>query len=350
MAYLYAKTRRRQVPKRIWWLLLGLLCLALIGVLVARHIYSLDLQAPSTSQQTQIFTVKQGSSVKEIATGLQSSHLIRSAWAFQLYVHSKELSSQLQYGMYALSPNEDTAQIVSILTKGRVSTQLVTILPGSRIDQVRANLINVGFTPVDVDKALDTAQYAGLPALASKPASINTLEGLLWPDSWYKDANTAPSYIIRESLTAMAAHLTPEVQAAFASEGLTPYQGLILTSIVLQEVNKPSDQAQAAQVFLSRLKAGSVLGSDVTARYGAIMAGHSPNLTYDSPYNTLLHPGLPPSPLSTISTSSLIAATHPSNTNWLYFVTGDDGTTYFSTNLQDHQALSQKYCHKLCGR
>lgn len=352
MAYRFAQAtnRRRRVPMRILWLLLVLVGLAIVGVVVARHVYNQDLQAVNASQKTQIFTVKEGSSVKEIAAGLESSHLIRSAWAFQLYVHSQELSSKLQAGTYALAPDEATAEIIAIMTKGRVSTQLVTILPGRRIDQIRADLINDGFTPTDVDKALDPAQYAGLPALASKPASVDTLEGLLWPDSWYKDTTTPPSYIIRESLTAMGDHLTPDVQAAFAREGLTPYQGLTLTSIVVQEVSKPSDQAQAAQVFLTRLKSGSMLGSDVTARYGSIIAGQAPDLSHDSPYNTLLHTGLPPSPISTISTSSLAATTHPAGTNWLYFVTGDDGTTHFSTNLQDHQALTQKYCHKLCGR
>jgi UPF0755 protein len=118
---------------------------------------------------------------------------------------------------------------------------------------------------------------------------------------------------------------------------------------VIQEVNKPSDQAQAAQVFLYRLKHNSGLGSDVTTRYGAILAGRPPSLTYDSPYNTHIHQGLPPTPISTVSLSSLGAAAHPAGTNWQFFVTGDNGTTYFSTNLQDHQALTAKYCHKLCG-
>ena len=77
------------------------------------------------------------------------------------------------------------------------------------------------------------------------------------------------------------------------------------------------------------------LGSDVTAYYGAIIAGHAPTTTYDSPYNTLLHTGLPPTPISTVSASSLYAAGHPASTDWLYFVSGDDGNTYF---------------HKLCGQ
>lgn len=342
--------RKYQIPRRVWWLLVILVVIFVGGAAVSHHVYDVNLRPLSTDQTTKLFTVDKGSSVKVISDKLASQHLIRSAWAFQLYVHSKEVGDQLQAGTYALSPSQDIPSIVKAMTGGSVSTRLVTILPGRRIDQVRADLINNGFSPTDVDQALNPAQYADVPALAFKPADVNSLEGLLWPDSFQKDSTTSPAFIVRESLVEMGQHLTPDVQAAFASEGLSTYQGLVLTSIVEQEVNKPSDQTQVAQVFLSRLKAGSSLGSDVTANYGAIKAGLSPNLSYDSPYNTLIHPGLPPTPISTVSSSSLYAATHPAGTNWLYFVTGDNGTTYFSTNLQDHQAQTQQYCHKLCGR
>ncbi|HTB48954.1 MAG TPA: endolytic transglycosylase MltG [Verrucomicrobiae bacterium] len=350
MKYRTASRRRSRVPRRIWLLIICLLVLLVGGVIAVRHIYNLDLRPGSSSQRTQIFTVKSGSSVKDIADSLEQARLIRSAWAFELYVHSKELSNQLQAGTYAFSPSEGTASIVTTLTKGKVTTRLVTILPGRRIDQVRADLINDGFSPAAVDQALIPDQYSDLPVMTFKPANVTTLEGLLWPDSFEKDPTTDPSVIIRESLVEMGQHLNSNIQASFASEGLTTYQGLVLASIVEQEVNKPSDQTQVAQVFLSRLKSGSTLGSDVTADYGAIEAGHAPDLNYDSPYNTLIHPGLPPTPISTISSSSLTAATDPAATNWLYFVTGDNGTTYFSTNLQDHQTQTQQYCHKLCSQ
>jgi UPF0755 protein len=337
-------------PRPVWLLIAVILALTIAGVLTAKHVYERDIQPVSSSQQTQIFTVDKGSSVKQIAVKLEKEHLIKSAWAFQVYVHRSDLTAKLQAGTYALSPSESVKQIASILSGGRTTVQLVTILPGRRIDQVRADLINSGFAPNAVDAALNPAQYKDLPVMALAPAGVNTLEGLLWPDSWQKDATTGPDYIIRQSLTAMGDHLTPDLQAAFSAEGLTTYQGLTLASIVVQEVNRPADQAQAAQVFLSRLRAGSMLGSDVTARYGAIVAGKSPNdLSFDSPYNTRLHTGLPPTPISSVNQTSLAAAAHPASTNWLYFVTGDDGVTHFSTNLQDHQALTKQYCHKLCG-
>lgn len=345
----YGARKKRRVPRRIWWLLAALLVLAVAGTIIASHKYYGYLQPVSNNQTSQIFIVKKNSSVKQIADSLQNVHLIRSSWAFQLYVQRKDRADQLQAGTYALSPSDGIPAIVTTLTNGRVTTKLVTILPGRRIDQVRADLINAGFSPPTVDQALNPANYSDLPALAYKPANITTLEGLLWPDSYQKQPDTDPSVIIRESLMAMGKHLTPDVQAGFAAEGLTTYQGLTLASIIIQEVDKPADQAQAAQVFLSRLKAGSTLGSDVTARYGAIKAGQLPNLTYDSPYNTLLHPSLPPGPISTINAAALSAALHPAATDWLYFVTGDDGTTYFAHTSDEHQALTQKYCHKLCG-
>lgn len=341
--------RKSRVPRRIWGLLIILLILVVAGMVVSRQLYNNGLQPVSSSQQTQIFEVEKGSTVKQIATKLEDTHLIRSAWAFQLYVHSKELGSRLQAGTYALSPSQGTARIVNTMTTGQVTSRLVTILPGRRLDQVRADLINAGFAPAAVDKALDPSQYADLPVLTFKPAGVNSLEGLLWPDSFRKDGSTLPGDIVRQSLQAMGEHLTPDIQAAFAAQGLTTYDGVKLASIVIQEVNKSSDQAMAAQVFLTRLKSGTNLGSDVTARYGAIMAGKEPNLSYDSPYNTHLHTGLPPTPISTISASALTAAAHPAPTDYLFFVAGDDGTTYFSHTIEEHEALTKEHCHKLCG-
>lgn len=347
MAY---RSQRRRVPLRIWFLLLIIVIAGAGGAVVAHKKYYEYIQPVSNNQSTRIFTVKQGSSVKEIADNLAKAHLIRSSWAFQLYVQRKDQARQLQAGTYALSPSSTTATIANTLFRGRVTTKLVTILPGRRIDQIRTDFINNdGFSPAAVDRALNPANYAGLPTLAYKPASVKTLEGLLWPDSYQKQSDTDPSIIIRESLLEMGNHLTPDVQAHFAAQGLTTYQGITLASVIIQEVDKPSDQSQAAQVFLTRLKTGMPLGSDVTANYGSIAAGKAPNLNYDSPWNTRLHPGLPPTPISTISADALNAATHPAATNWLYFVTGDNGNTYFSANLQDHQAQTQQYCHKLCG-
>ncbi|HWT56095.1 MAG TPA: endolytic transglycosylase MltG [Candidatus Microsaccharimonas sp.] len=350
----FERTKRPNLPRRIVMLLLVLILLTAAGLVAVHHIYNQGLKPVSSVQATTVVTVEKGSSSKDIAKLLADKHLIRSAWAFELYIHSKNLGDKLQAGTYALSPDQTTPQIIALMTKGAVTTNLVTILPGRRIDQVRADLINAGFAPTAVDQALQPDQYSDVPVLAYKPAGAS-LEGLLYPDSFQRTGDTDPSVIIRESLQEMSDHLTTDLQATFAAQGLTTYQGLVLASMLEKEVSKPSDRAQAAQVFLKRLKTGMSLGSDVTAIYGAINAGktnlsQAAMLTYDSPYNTLMHTGLPPAPISTVSDSSLQAAGHPASTDWLYFVSGDDGNTYFATNLQDHQANTAKYCHKLCGQ
>jgi UPF0755 protein len=341
--------RHSRIPRRVTGLILALIIIAVGGGIYAQTVYNHDLKPVSASPKTQLFVVKEGSSVKGIAKSLQDESLIKSAWAFELYVHSHDLTNGLQAGTYDFSPSQPLSDIVNILTQGKVATKLVTILPGKRVDQIKADLINDGFSPSSVEAALNPSQYSDLPVLAFKPSDVNTLEGLLWPDSFQKQADTSPSVIIRESLQEMGEHLTPTLQAAFAAEGLSTYQGLTLASIVNQEVSKPADQTQVAQVFLSRLKSNISLGSDVTADYGSIEAGLSPSLNYDSPYNTLIHTGLPPTPISTVGASALNATAHPAGTNWLYFVAGDNGTTYFSNTLAQHQSQTAEYCHKLCS-
>src|SRR3982750_291779 len=131
----YVAKKTRPLPKRIILIFLLVVAVAVIGAVFVRHKYDSFMQPVSTNQTTQIFTVKQDSSVKQIADNLQDAHLIRSSWAFQLYVQRKDQATQLQAGTYALSPSESTPEIVSTLTTGRVTTRLVTILPGRRIDQ-----------------------------------------------------------------------------------------------------------------------------------------------------------------------------------------------------------------------
>jgi len=312
-------------------------------------VYTDGLRPVSTSQRVQLVTVKEGASVSQIAALLKQQGLIRSTWAFKLYVSGKDLRDDLQAGTYNIQPNQSVQEIVSQLTHGKIATNLVTILPGQRLDQVRTTLINDGFTSADVDKALDPAQYADNPALVDKPAGAS-LEGYLYPDSFQKTASTSAQSIISRSLDEMNQQITPDLRAAFTKQGVSTYQGIILASIVEQEVSKPADRTQVAQIFLKRLRMGMTLGSDVTAYYGAILAGQKLSTTYDSPYNTLLHKGLPPTPISNVNASALQAVAHPAGTDWLFFVTGDDGVTHFSQTYEEHQALTQQYCHKLCGQ
>jgi UPF0755 protein len=345
-----AQPKQRRWPRRLTIVLVVIIALIVGTTITVRQVYYEKLHPVNSSQTTPVlFTVKSGASLDQIAEQLQQQSLIRSAWAFKLYVSSKQVRSDLQAGTYSLARSQTVAQIVAQLTHGKVATNSVTILPGQRLDQIKTSLINQGFAEADVKQALDAAQYTGNSALVDKPADAG-LEGYIFPDTFEKDSNTTAQQIVNQSLALMQKQLTPDVRASFAKHGLSTYQALILASIVEKEASGAADRQKIAQVFLLRLQQGMTLGSDVTAFYGSALAGHGNDVNYDTAYNTRLHKGLPPTPISNVSASSLAAVANPSDTDWLYFVAGDDGTVHYSRTLEDHDALVKQYCHKLCSQ
>lgn len=346
----YAVGERNRNWSRVW-LIAGLIIGALgLGSVVAIRInYGRNLEPVSASQRNVTVTIPSGASVSEIAVKLKEQGVIRSTWAFEWYIRNKNVRDQLQAGTYSLRPNQSVSDIVTVLTQGKVATDLVTILPGQRLDQIRSALINTaGFSAEAVDAALKPDQYIDMPALVDKPRGAN-LEGYLYPDSYARTAETKPEEIIRASLSEMHEYMTPGIRQAFIKQGLTPHEGVILASIVEQEVSKLDDKPKVAQVFLRRLKEQMALQSDPTGLYGSLKDGKEASLTYDSLYNTYLHKGLPPGPISNVSKASLEAVANPASTDFLFFVAGDDGITYFSRTREDHERLTEEHCKELCN-
>jgi UPF0755 protein len=342
-----------RLPRLAWRprpAILAAVVLIIIGAsgVAAFSWYSLNLRPVSASSSAQLFTVDEGSSARQIASGLKSLGLIRSPRAFLLYVDVKHYKNRLQAGTYRLKPSMPAQEIAQTMANGYIDKNWLTILPGKRLDQIKQIFIRVGYKSSEVDAAFDPANYAGHPALAGLPAGAS-LEGLLYPDSFEKDAATPAQTIVRESLDEMQQHLSADIVSGFSARGLNVYQGITLASIVYQESGDPANEPTVAQVFLSRLKQGMALGSDVTAFYAADLAGAGNTLGVDSPYNTRLHTGLPPGPIGNFTDSALKAVANPSNTDYLFFVAGDDGTLHFSHTEAEHEQAIKQYCTKECS-
>jgi UPF0755 protein len=240
-------------------------------------------------------------------------------------------------------------EIAAKMAKGDTAKNLITILPAKRLDQIKAAFAKAGYSQAQIDQAFNPASYPGHPALASLPAGTS-LEGYLYPDSFQKDANTPATYIISQSLDEMSKHLSADVVNGFAARGLSTFQGITLASIVTQETDSSAYQATVAQVFLSRLKQDMALQSNVTANYAADTAGQARNIGIDSPYNTYLHKGLTPGPIGGVTAGALKAVAHPSNTDYLFFVAGDDGKVHFSHTSEEHAAAVAQFCRKKCSQ
>ena len=308
---------------------------ALLGVIYGvRQTYLKNLKPVSAATEVVHITVPLGSAASSISEKLKQKGLIRSDWAFNWYVRSHEVRDDLQAGTYALNASMSVPEIVEIMVEGRIATDQVTILPGQKLDQVRSAFIRSGFNEASVDQALNPDSYLNHPALSDRPVG-SSLEGYLYPETFQKTAETKPEQIIRLSLSEMAKRLTAERRSAYANAGLSVHEAVTLASIVEHEVSKPEERAMVAQVFLRRLREGLRLESNATDGY-------------PETYNTYRIPALPPGPISNVTESSLDAVAHPSSTDWLYFVTGDDCITYFSHTLPEHEKLVAKHLKKGC--
>lgn len=340
-AYYYGFSRHRRIARRLIVLAIILFALLAAGSFWVHRSYNRDLQPVSSDTATEYVTIATGTPAEDIAELLYDRGLIRSVDAFQWYITSRGIRDKLQAGTYQFSPSQSTADIANTIAEGKVATDLFTILPGQTMAEIRKAFIVSGFKVTDVDAALRPEVYAGHPALVDSPAGSG-LEGFLYPDSYQKNADTDPSEIITRALDEMQGHLTPAIRQGFAQQGLSVYRGVTLASIVEREVANQRDRELVAQVFIKRLRINMPLGSDPTIAYAKSVN--------DPSYNTYNQPDLPPGPIGTVSVNSLKAVAQPASTDWLYFVSGDDGTTHFSKTLQEHEALTEKYCHKNCSQ
>ncbi len=342
------KTRKRK------WLRIAIISAVVLlivgagGIFGVRKYYDENLKAVSSDQTLIEVTIPSGATLPEISEILKDKGLIRNKRIFEGYVRNNGASEDIKAGTYELSPAYTVPEIVSIITEGKIASNLITILPGMRIDQIKKLFISSGYTEAEVNEALDPTQYADHPALVDKPASAS-LEGYLYPESFQHTSNTSASDIVKASLDEMSQRLTPEVRSGFATQNLSVYQGIVLASIIDQEVSNLEDKPTVAQVFLRRMREGKGLESDVTAFYGALLDGQPASVSYQSPYNTYFIKGVPPTPISNVTEADLKAVVNPSKTNYLYFVAGDDGKTYFSSTLAEHEALTAAHCKALCG-
>lgn len=345
---------------KVFFITMAILVAIVVGAAYFGNKYYIEqLEPVSQSDVTQVIAIEAGEGANGVAERLEQEGLVRAAWAFSWYLRTEGLRGELQAGSYALQPHMSVGEIAAIITgTSDVEVESFTVAPERRIDQIRGDLINAGFTPSEVDASLDPERHRDHPALADLPADA-TLEGYLYPETFAVDASTTADDIVRLSLDQLAERLSDELVAAIEELGLTFHEGVILASVVEREVSAQNDddRPQVAQVFLSRLAEGMRLESDITALYGAALDGLDPSdhAGYSSPYNTYQNDGLPPGPISNVTLSSLRAVAFPADTDYFYFVSGDDCleddgvcTNHFSRTLEEHERLVEQYCQIRC--
>jgi UPF0755 protein len=320
-----------------------------VAAFATRTWYVRSLRPVSSSEDFKSIVIESGMGPGQIASLLEAEGLISSSRAFRTYVRGREASSSLKAGTYRLSPSMSVQGIVSSIVGGDVSDKSVTIGPGLRLDQIKDRLVGAGFSMSEVESSMDPLQYVDIPVVSGLKKG-SSLEGYLYPETFKFAEGTRPHDVIRLSLTELNSVINSEMVVAYSANNLTLYEAITLASIVEKEVPSPSDRQKVAQVFLKRLAEGIPLGSDATYYYASAVFGGDPFPDLDSPYNTRIYEGLPPGPINNVSRSALEAVAFPSKTDYLFFVTGDDGVNYFTSTQQEHEAAVAKHCLITCAR
>jgi UPF0755 protein len=301
-------------------------------------------RSPSDTDGVKV-DIRTGASVEEVAASLAAKDLIRDSLAFSIYV--RLTFTKIEAGSHFIAPSMSAAEIASVLRSAGNATYNLTILPEQTIPDIKATLLKYDFTEAEIEVALNK-QYDH-PLLVGKPDGFD-LEGYIFPDTYEMHASDTVEDLLVRTFDNLYDKLQADGSLAYmATRGLSIYEALTLASIVAKEVPGDSDQKMVAGVFWNRLDWDMPLGSDVTYKYAYAMgycAADSPSCA--SAYNTRIHKGLPPGPISNMKYSTIQAALHPTDSDYFYFVSGDDGRTYFARTEDEHQVNIANYCHELC--
>lgn len=345
-------TPQAPLPKRFSRKRLTTIILASAGALlliasvtsVAWYNWAISPRSNETHQVRVV--VEPGDTAASIAATLYEHELINSRFAFGLYTQLSGTRNKLQAGGYVLSANQSVPSIVEHMTSGKTDEFNITILPGLTLNELRERFRDDGFSDEEITAAYDAAYDH--PLLATKPAEA-TLEGYIYPETYRMNADQTLQELFERAFDEMYKTLQEKKYLEeFTKRGLTIHQGITLASVIQKEVSVPSDQKQVAQVFYKRLSIGMALGADATFVYAAKQAGQEPTVSFESPYNTRKYPGLPPGPIANMNPSALEAVAVPAPGEYLFFVSGDDGTTHFSMTEEEHLQKTAQYCKKLC--
>lgn len=288
------------------------------------------------------FNLKNGSTARTIGRQLVERKVLAEPYSFEGYARLSGLASKFKSGVYLFEPGMTARDIAQLLASGKTSQTSITFIEGWTFEQMRAALQR------HPDIRPTIAGLSDTQVLSQLDSKQNKAEGLFFPDTYFFSRGVSDIDVLKQAYDAMQKRLNQAWDNRMA--GLpyqTPYDALIMASIVEKETGQKDERPQIAGVFVNRLKIGMRLQTDPTVIYG-LGAQYNGNirkkdLQTDTPYNTYTRAGLPPTPIAMPGQASIEAALQPADTKALYFVGKGDGSHVFSDNLQAHNKAVTQY-------
>jgi UPF0755 protein len=300
------------------------------------------------------FAIQAGESASTISARLQRMGIIRDADLFRLLLRYWGVDARIEAGEYTLRKNMTMSEVAGQLQNGRLRTKTVTIREGLRSEEIAYQLAVEGLVDQEEFIRLVRDDTFGYDYLRDRPASApKSLDGFLFPDTYQFRAKVTAAEIIDTMLHNFERRVTLEMRGLALDQGLDFYEALCLAAIVEREAVLPEERPIIASVYLNRLRKGMYLEADPTVQYAkgydAVSNRWWPGIavadlrTVDSPYNTYLNPGLPPSPICNPGLASIEAVLKPASTNYLFFLSKNDGSHAFAATFEEHLENQGKY-------
>ena len=319
--------------------------LGLLLIFFIFSLYWLFFRPPSHASLTKIIYIKKGMPLKKISAMLEQEGIIRNRHFFVGIVTILGKKAGIKAGEYQFHTRMLPLEVLDALVKGQVRLHLVTIAEGFTLYQIAQLLEELNIVGKEV-----FLQKASSPAFISSlglPAEVgSTLEGYLFPDTYHLFREMDPEEVIQITVRQFKKVFNPDLASRASQLGISQREAVILASIIEKETPLSEEKPLISAVFHNRLKKKMPLQSDPTVIYG--IKNFDGNLTKEdllrpTPYNTYLVNGLPPTPICNPGKDSIHAALYPASVPYLYFVSKNDGSHYFSSGIEEHHQAVWRY-------
>ncbi|MGH7645021.1 MAG: endolytic transglycosylase MltG [Gemmatimonadales bacterium] len=298
-------------------------------------------QGPAAADSV-LVVIPRGASFEAAVDSLAARGVVRHPGPFRLFARLRGLPGSLKSGVYAFPPNEEWGRVVATLARGRGAEVRFTVPEGLMLVEV-AELARrqLGLAPESVLAAARRPERLAELGLATALPAPTSVEGYLYPSTYLLPVGIDATDLVRVMTQTFTGHWSPEWQARLDTLGMTRHQVVTLASIIQSEMRYQPDAPFISAVYHNRGRRRMPLQADPTGMYALqqrvsrVLERH---LQVRSPYNTYLHRGLPPGPISQPGVRALEAALYPAPVPFLYFVARPDGKHVFSVTYAEHQA------------
>jgi UPF0755 protein len=327
------------------WIGILILCVGLAGVLVLWLGWEFANPYYGASTPETFVDIPHGAGIRTIAAVLKSGGTLRRELPFILYVRWKGLGKQLKAGEYRFTTPARPAEIVRRLVAGDVYFHTLTIPEGTTANEIVDLMARSGLgSESDLEELCHRTDW-----ISDLSPNAPSLEGFLFPDTYRYSRHSSAEQLVKEMVLQFRSHLKSILSENRLPPGWTLPQIVTLASMIEKEAKSDEERRLVASVLANRLRLKMPLACDPTIIYALKQSGryhgnlHKTDLALDSPYNTYINAGLPPGPIANPGSESLKAALSPATSDYLYYVSKNDGTHAFSRDFRAHLLAVERY-------